>query len=238
MTYTVFGNVQYSPAWTYRQDQFALHAFDAAGAAPLDAPGLMSVSSSGLLAYYQTTMQSLDGQMGPYMTEQEASGQEQLILSKVASELQQYQSDGVHDPTKAAALVADIRAAYEQIKGMDPNSPILQDLAALHDNVMATGPGQFTNPDTGALDTYIGPGPHGYANGRTDEDGTIGSDEIQSYVSALQSMANKLNESSQLGMLHLNNIADMLKMVTSLATNLMSVLDEIPQKIADTIGRT
>jgi hypothetical protein len=245
MGYTGIENPHVASTVAYLQQEYAAYAAEynqALSPPPDDSAYLLSASPDGVVAFCAQVFQSMDSQIGSYMSQQQNVSSEQNVLQELAGYMQQYETAGIHDSATAQAFVSQITSAYNQIKQLDPNSPILHELAVLHDSAMATGPGPFTPPGSSTQDTYLGLDPNhpfGFATGHTDQDNQIGgSDEITGYVNQLQAMATKLNDDTQLAMIKLQSLASMRQSFVQLGSNLEASFDGSYEKIADNIGRT
>lgn len=197
---------------------------------------MSSITPGTLMAYCDSNLDSLQTQMSTIFVEQQTSNAEESQLGQLASQIQGNQAAGLNGTQACISLEQSIENLYNEIKQADPNSPVLAQLATLHDNVMATGSGPYTDPTTGQQQGYIGPGTYGYATGTTDQNSNISSDEMQSYVTAVQTMTSTLNSSSQTAMIQLQSLMSQQQTAIELTTNLVQSLGDTTQKVVENIG--
>jgi hypothetical protein len=199
----------------------------------------VAMTPDALMLYCSSRVSSLDTQMNTVFLQQQRNNTEQQIVQQAAADLQAFQTNGVGssghpDTATCQKLEAELYAAYQQAYHLDPTSPLTLSLAKLHDEVMASGSGPYD--DGGVHHGYIGPGPHGYATGHTEEDGIIDSDEIGGYVAETQSISSTINSSSELGMIKLQSLMSQRQTAIQLTTNLIQTLDDTDQKVVGNIG--
>jgi hypothetical protein len=209
------------------------------GPPPNKADETVAMTPDALMLYCSSRVSSLDSQMNTVFLQQQSNNMEQQIVAQAATALQNYQTNGIGssghgDNGTCEKLEAQIYAAYNQAKQLDPNSPLTLSLAKLHDEVMASGSGPYDD-GTGHHD-YIGPPPHGYATGHTEQDGIIDSDEIAGYVADTQSISSTINSSSELGMIKLQSLMSQRQTAIQLTTNLVQTLGDTDQKVVGNIG--
>jgi hypothetical protein len=202
---------------------------------PAAAGDVSSMTPDALMAYCSSRLDSLDGAMREVFAQQQLGNQEQSLIGGVIPLLQGYEQNGIsNDPTKCTEVESQVEALYYKIQKMDPNSPALKQLATVHDELMASGTGPYT--DSSGSHGFLGPGPHGYATGHTEHDSTIDADEMQGYVNQLQSATSSLNSSSELGMINLQSLMSQRQTAIQLTTNLVQTLGDTDQKVVGNIG--
>jgi hypothetical protein len=197
-----------------------------------------SMTPDSLMAYCRANLESLDTQMEGIANEQQTTNGEQKALGDLDQMLQNCSANGItSDKATCIQIEQTISNIYNQIKLTDPNSPILTDLAKLHDNVMATGSGPYTDPTTGQTVGYIGDGQTGYASGDKKEDSSIDSGEIAQFVQDVKDMNTSLNNNSQMGMIQLQSLMSQQQQAVELCTNMVNALDQASMKVVSNIGQ-
>ncbi len=217
-------------------DPYAYHGpISMPAAVSTASPDVAAMSPDALMLYCQSRVGSLDTQMNGIFQQQQQNNVEQGIAAQAATALQAYQTDGIKgDKTACKTLYEGLYAAYDRAKALDPNSSLTQGLAKLCDEVMASGSGPFK--DGGVDYGYLGPSPHGYATGHTEEDNTIDPDEIAGYVSQAQGISSSINSSSELSMINLQSLMSQRQTAIQLTTNLVQSLNDADQKVVGNIG--
>jgi hypothetical protein len=202
---------------------------------PAAAGDVTSMTPDALMAYCSSRLNSLDGQMKEVFAQQQLGTEEQSLIGGAVSLLQGFEQNGIsNDPKTCTQVESQLEALYSKIQRMDPNSPALKTIATVHDELMASGTGPYT--DTSGNHGFLGPGPNGYATGHTEQDNTIDGDEMQGYVNQLQGAASSLNSSSELGMINLQSLMTQRQTAIQLTTNLVQTLGDTNQKVVDKIG--
>jgi hypothetical protein len=196
------------------------------------------LTPDALMTYCTYRLKSLDGQIQDAMKKQQASVEEQRLISQLLPELQALQDKGTTQGDGSTGvnyeqckqLESDIEAVIKQIHDIDPSSPALGQLENLHDKIMANGSGPFD--DASGHHPYYGPKP----TTKAEEDGCISGPEMQAYVKELESINSTINSSAELTMINVQSLMSQRQTAVQLTTNLVQSLGDQANKIADNIG--
>jgi len=210
-------------------------SLDSIGADPVDM-GVGYLTPDALMAYCQSRLRSIDGQIRSGIDRQNNSNTEQQLIAELNTTLQSLAADGTtNPPTKGNApnnaqcvrIEQQFDDVISKIRAIDPNSPVLGQLEKIHDNIMATG----------AL--AVGTKMHGYygtPDGAIASDDQIDSQEIGVFLKDLESANTTVNSSSELQMIQLQSYMSQRQTAIQLTTNLVQSLGDQVNKIADNIG--
>jgi hypothetical protein len=193
------------------------------------------MSTDALMAYCQSRLDSIDGQIQDSFTSQQSNVNTIAAINAFANQLKSY-STGVSGATDCAALETKFQTLIQSIQASDPSSPALADLLPAYNTMVYSGDGgaQFLHNSSGP--DMIDPGHHGPSTDSTKGDNVISVTELQSYTTTLTDAATNLNSSSELQMVHLQSLMSDRQTAISLTTNLVQSLGDQESKIADNIG--
>jgi hypothetical protein len=202
------------------------------------------ISPDALMAYCESRMNGIDTEIKKTFDQQQKTNQEQQILGDALQTIQAF-GDGTLDPKslqqgtnpeQCKQMELAIESAIQKIKDIDPSSPAIARLEAMHDKLMGTGSGPF-NDNTG---------PHGYYNpdykshppdgGHTEEDGNISVEEMKGFIDDLNNINSGLSSNSELQMINLQSLMSQRQTAVELTTNLVQSLDETTGKIVGNVG--
>jgi hypothetical protein len=177
-----------------------------------------NLSPDALMAYCQSRLDSIDGQVQTSFAEQKKNAAEVTQIQAVAtmfkglSSIDQNENSGGASGTAAQANLdnakASLQAVIDDIKNNDGDSPVLTKLEA----TMAA----FEN---------------------TMSDGNASQDETTSIAQQLSDAASGINSDSELQMVQLQSLMSQRQTAISLTTNLVQSLGDQESKIADNIGK-
>jgi len=193
-------------------------------------PATGELTPDTLMAYCQSRLNSIDSQVESSFNQQSAYNQERSDISDALQVLQSNPS-GTTDPATCRQMEQTIEDLVTKIKAIDPNSPSIPKLEQLHDNMMATGSGPYTDSN-GTQHTFY----TGNITGRNDQDNDIGADEMNGFIKTLSGVNDDLNSNSELQMIQLQSLMSQRQTAIQLTTNLVQSLGDQTDKIAENIG--
>jgi hypothetical protein len=202
--------------------------------------GAATLSPEALMAYCQSRLDSIDGQVQSTFKNQQARNGEASGLQQVIATLDTY-SSGVSSgdaqgATKCAAMESSLYGLIQQIKASDPGCPELGKLEQTYNDLLYTGTGpQAATATTPALQ-YVDEGIYPPNQNGPKGDNVISATEVQGFVQSLQGCASDLNSGSELQMIQLQSLMSERQTAVELTTNLVQSLGDQSQKIAENIG--
>jgi hypothetical protein len=216
--------------------QYSLVSFDSIGTDAVDpvATDAAYLTPDALMAYCESRLRSIDGQIQRGMDKQNKNNAEQQLIGELNTTLQGYAANGTTQSGSTANAKNDgqciqIEQTFDdviaKIKIIDPTSPLIPQLEKIHDNIMATG------TQAPGLHTF-----YGTPDGSINSDGQIDAQEIGTFINDLQSANSSVNSSSELGMIQLQSFMSQRQTAIQLTTNLVQSLGDQLNKIADNIG--
>jgi hypothetical protein len=193
-----------------------------------------SLSPDALMAYCQSRLDSIDGQVQSTFAMQEVRNSQTAAVQQVLATFQKY-SGGVDGGDSAGqSKCAEMeKALYDLITQLKSSRVPCADLGKLeqtYNDLVYTG----TGPTSGLpyLDESTYPpnesGPKG--------DNIIDSQEMSGFIGTLQGSVNDLNSGSELQMIQLQSLMTERQTAISLTTNMVQSVDDALQKVADNIG--
>jgi hypothetical protein len=212
------------------------------GAAPV------YLTPDALMTYCQTRLDGIDAQITTAMTEQQNINSEQSAVQGLLTDLSNDSAtavSGVMDNrTECQNLAKEFESVISNIQAKDPNSSALPQLEQVHDALMATGSGPFTD-SSGVFHGYYNGGdptapPTGLtapSNVRDDLDGKIGSDEFGDFTDALTNVNSSLGSGAELQMISIQSLMSQRTTAIQLTTNILQAYDDGLSKVADNIGK-
>jgi hypothetical protein len=238
---------------SFRLDLFeAGEAQDTSGTTPTGSGGNsppLYLTPDAIMAYCQSRLQSIDGQVETAMTQQQNCNSEQSAVQGVLNEIGDLQSQlsgtppVVNAPASAVKIEGDLESLISQMETTDPTNSQIATLKQLFDTIMATSTGP--NKNGAQMGFYNGstaaPGspPNGTAPAQgvnNDEDGTFGSDELTNFSQTLTGVNNALNNSAELGMINIQSLMSQRTTAIQLSTNILQSMDDGMSKIVDNVG--
>jgi hypothetical protein len=216
------------------------------------------LTPEALLTYCSTRLNSIDGQINTMMAQQQAAGNEQTQLQTI---MEQFNADAstidssssgsgsMDNQTKCEQLEENLEGLISYMQVNDPGNSELGALEQLHDSVMATGSGPFTDPTTGAFHGYYATdtsnsGPGATPIGKTlppgeaqTPDNTIDATEFQSFSSTLTQISGNLNSNAQIQMIQIQSLMSDRTTAIQLTTNIMQAYDDSTSKVVANIGQ-
>jgi hypothetical protein len=206
-------------------------------------PGASYLTPDALMVYVETRMGQIDTQVKATFSQQERTNAEQGIIRDALAQIQQ-NSGGINtaDPAKCQQMEQALEDAYDRLKAMDPRSPELDKLAAVHDQMMASGSGPYdtTNPDGKTVHHHYlstqSDTPPSTISGDKGQDSILSTDEMKAFVDDLNAINSDMNSDSELQMIQLQSLMSQRQTAIQLATNLVQSLDDQANKIAQNVG--
>jgi hypothetical protein len=190
------------------------------------------LSPDALMAYCQSRLDSIDGQVRTSFEDQQKSTNEINQIDQALSALKTYASNGTTDGATCTALENNLASVISDIKNTDPSCAALPALTQTYNNMVWSGTGG-TNGGPQFIDGDKYPPQH---VGEKSGDNDLSGDEIQSYIESLTGATATLNSGSELEMVNLQSLMSQRETAISLTTNLVESLGDQESKIADNIG--
>ena len=200
--------------------------------------GGANLSPDALMAYCQSRLDSIDGQVTASFAAQQKNASSISQIDQLITELKSYDSTDQKDPAVCKELEAKFGGLIKSLMSSDPGCPALPDLTKAYNNMVWSGDGGAahnhstdpSDPDFIDKTTYPpdGDGPLG--------DNILSTTELQGYVQTLSDAAGNLNSNSELQMVQLQSLMSQRQTAISLTTNLVQSLGDQENKIADNIG--
>ncbi len=193
--------------------------------------GSILLTPDALMTYCQARLDSIDGQVKGTFAQQQLRNSESSALQGVVQTFQKY-ADGVsNDETSCTAMETSLHDLIEHVKATDPGCPELPKLEQTYNDLLYSGTDATTDLPYEDEDLY--PPKQNDPPG----DNTLGSTEMQTFISDLQGCASDLNSNSELQMIQLQSLMSQRQTAIQLTTNLVQSLGDQAQKIAENVGR-
>lgn len=203
-----------------------------------DEDASVGLSPDALMAYCQSRLDSIDGQVQASFGDQQQNATALQQIDQFADQLK-----GVDGADQKGAdctkLEKSFYAMIQSISASDPSCPALSTLTAAYNQMVYSGDGgaafnhstdpsdpDFINKDQYPLDTSSQQG-----------DKILGATELQGFAQTLTDAAGSLNSNSELQMVQLQSLMSQRQTAISLTTNLVQSLGDQANKIADNIGK-
>jgi hypothetical protein len=198
-----------------------------------------NLSPDSLLAYCQSRLDSIDGQVSTLFREQQQNASATQQIDGFISELKNYESSGdVKDAATCKKLESDFQSLIVSLKNSDPACPELPTLIKTYNTMVWSGDGGAEH--VGSSDPT---GPDFIDRGQYPEDqlgpkgdNILSSQELQGYAQTLSDAAGNLNSDAELGMVHIQSLMSERQTAVTLTTNLVQSLGDQTNKIAENIG--
>jgi len=190
-----------------------------------------SLTSDSLMSYCDSQLDSIDGEIDTTMESDNDATQVSQQLQGVIETFQQ-NSGGVNSSfNSCASLESALGNVVTQMQQTDPSNPNLGPLTQTYNNMVWSG--------TGGTPAYGGPqlmpgfppvqnGPQG--------DGTLSTDEMNSYISTLQGAAGSLDSGSEMNLVQIQSLMSQRETAIQLTTNLVQSLGDQTNSIVSNIG--
>jgi hypothetical protein len=203
---------------------------------PIEVPPIeaANLSPEALMAYCQSRLDSIDGQVRSTFAMQEVRNSETAAVQQVLATLQKYSSGVPAGDSSGVSKCQDMeKALYALITQLKSSRAPCADLGKLeqaYNDLLYTGSGPSKDLPYVDEDTYPPNklGPQG--------DAVIDSQEMSGFIGTLQGCVNDLNSGSELQMIQLQSLMSQRQTALSLTTNLVQSLDDTLQKVAENIG--
>jgi len=202
----------------------------ASDALSTDAGAAVYLTPDALLAYCQARLDSIDGQVEGSMAEQQLRNGESSAIQTALQKLQQYTSGVNNDSGACTATETSLYNLIKSIGATDPGCPELGKLTQTYNDLVYSGTGA-----TAAL-PYIDEASYAPVPNGPEGDNTLGSSEMQTFISNLQGCASDLNSGSELQMIQLQSLMSQRQTAIQLTTNLVQSLGDQAEKIAENVG--
>jgi hypothetical protein len=195
------------------------------------------LSPDALMAYCQTRLDSIDGQVKASFDDQQKNASATAQIDQVIAYLKQYDGADQTDPAVCTQLETHFQGLITNLKNTDPDCPALPALTQAYNSMVWSGDGgaQFTGSSSTGPD-FIDDGKYPPDMTTKKGDNKLGTQELQGYVQTLTDAAGSLNSNSELGMVQLQSLMSQRQTAVTLTTNLVQSLGDQENKIADNIG--
>jgi len=207
------------------------------------------LTPQSLMAYCQSRLQNIGTQIQTAMTQQQNADWEQSGVGKILTEISNDSAgttNGVmNNPGECQTLETNIETLITQIQQRDPGCSQLSQLEQLHDSIMATGSGPFTDSSNtyhgyyGSSTASVGQSPNGPtppSSGQVDQDNTISTSEFGDFTSTLNNINSSLNSGATMGIITIQSLVSEQTTAIQLATSTLQALSDGTEKIVDKIG--
>lgn len=184
-----------------------------------------------LMSYCQARLHSIDDQVNGVFGQQQLRNSESSALQGVVQTFQEFTDGVTSDATSCTKMETALHDLIEHIKATDRGCPELPKLEQTYNDLLYSGTDATT--DLPYEDKGLYPPKHTDPPG----DSTLGSTEMQSFISNLQGCASDMNSGSELQMIQLQSLMSQRQTAIQLTTNLVQSLGDQGQKIAENIGR-
>jgi hypothetical protein len=191
----------------------------------------VSLTPDALLAYCQSRLNSIDGQVQDVFHSQEVRNSETSAIQAVLQKFNSTTAGVNNDSTTCTSMETSLYDLIGQLQNGDPGCPELPKLKQIYNNLLYSGTGPTS--DLPYVDEDLYPPQHEGPQG----DNTLSTSEVQGYVSGLQACASDLNSDSELQMIQLQSLMSQRQTAIQLTTNLVQSLGDQAQKIAENVGR-
>jgi hypothetical protein len=210
----------------------------------------VSLTPEALMVYCQTRLQGIDSQISAAMTQQENINSEQTSIGKLLTEVSNDSAAAsgstglMNNPAECKLLAQNIETLITQIQQDDPGCSQLGQLELLHDTVVASGSGTYTDP-TGLFHGYYNGGnPMGLPGSSTPPpnvnqtaDNQFGTNELSNFSATLTTINSSLGGNAELGMIQIQSHMSDRTTAIQLTTSILQSYDDGLSKIADNIGK-
>jgi len=191
-----------------------------------------SLTSDSLMNYCDSQLSSIDGEIDTTMESDNDATQVSQQLQGVIETLQQ-NSTGVNNNSNACeALETSLGNVVTQMQATDPNNPNLGPLTQTYNNMVWSGSGGFANNGP----QFIDPTGHPPVQSGPQGDGTLSTDEMNSYISTLQGASSSLDSGSEMSLVEIQSLMSQRETAIQLTTNLVQSLGDQTNSIVSNIG--
>lgn len=191
-------------------------------------PGMAYLSPDALMAYCQSRLSAIDGQIGSVMASQQSTIADVNDINSALATLQKY-SSGTTDGAACQEMATALHTAIENIDGRDPNCSVLPRLKQAYNDLVWTGAGPAGSG------YYPGYDPHPSPGG-TEGDHDISAPEMSAFVGTLNGASADLNSGAELQLVNIQSLMSQRDTTVQLTTNLVQSLGDEQNKIANNVG--
>jgi hypothetical protein len=206
------------------------------------------LTPEALMEYCETRLGGIDSQIQAAIAQQHSVNGEQSQIQGLLTDLSNDSAaatNGVmNNPAECQNLAQEFENVITSIQARDPNSPALAQLEKIHDAIMATGTGPYTDSSGVFHGYYSGGDPSALPTGtvppsnvRADTDGTIGTDEFTNFTNALTDVNSSLSSGAEIQMINIQSLMSQRTTAIQLTTNILQAYDDGLSKITDNIGK-
>jgi hypothetical protein len=206
-----------------------------------------SLTPEALMVYCQTRLQGIDSQIQTAMTNQQNISNEQSSIGSILGDLSNDSAlagTGImNSPSACQDLEQKLENLITQIQTTDPGCSQLGQLEQLHDAIMATGTGPYSD-SLGQHCYYYQGQPVGSPTGPTpppgvedSHDNELTAAEITGFTNTLNTINSSLSSGAEIGMIQIqSNMSDRTTAI-QLTTSILPAYDDGLSKIVDKIGQ-
>jgi hypothetical protein len=200
--------------------------------------GGASLSPDALMAYCQSRLDSIDGQVDASFNEQQTNAGAITQIDQVLSTIKQDDGSDQKDPKVCKSLETTFEGLINSLQNTDPGCPELPALTTAYNSMVWSGDGgrAFTHSTDPTDPDFIDIADYPPDMSTKQGDNILGSTELQGYAQTLSDAAAGLNSNSELQMVQLQSLMSQRQTAISLTTNLVQSLGDQESKIADNIG--
>jgi hypothetical protein len=213
---------------------------DAAEATGPTDPDVMGagLSPDALIAYCQSRLDSIDGQITDSFNEQQQTATSITQIDTVLAQIKQYDGSDVTSPATCKLLESSFQGLISKLQKSDPGCPSLPALITAYNTMVYSGTGgaAFLKSTDPTEPDFIDEGTYPPDTSTKQGDNDLGDTELQGYAQTLSDAAANLNSDSELQMVQLQSLMSQRQTAITLTTNLVESLGDQENKIADNIG--
>jgi hypothetical protein len=199
------------------------------------------------MAYCQSQLQNIDGQVQTVMTQQQNADSEQSAIGNILADLSNDAAVAgtglMTDNDECKSLESKLESVITTMQKNDPTNSQLGTLEQLHDAIMATGSGPYTDGNGVFHGFYCSATQPGTFSGsqapptvNNSQDGALSAAEITGFSQTLTNVNSSINQDAQLGMIKVQSLISQQTTAITLTTSIMQSINDATQKIADKIG--
>ncbi len=187
------------------------------------------LTPDALMAYCQSRLDSIDGQIRTGLGLQQQRIQEGVGLQGVLETLQKY-AGGTTSRQDCLEMEQSLRDQIDGLLKNDPSFPGLGRLMQAYNDLVFTGTGGIgDNP----MKFYPGYPP---AAGGHQGDALLNTTDMQNVIAAVSGSVSDLNSGAELQMIKMQSLMSQRQTAVQLSTNLVQALGDQASKIAQNIG--
>jgi hypothetical protein len=209
-------------------------------AAPSDDEDVsVGLSPDALMAYCQSRLDSIDGQVQASFGDQQQNATALQQIDQFTDTLKNVDGADQKGADACKNLEKSFYAMIQSVRTSDPNCPALGALITTYNQMVYSGDGGAAfNHSTDPTDPdFIDKGEYPLDTSAPQGDKILGATELQGFAQSLTDAAGSLNSNSELQMVQLQSLMSQRQTAISLTTNLVQSLGDQANKIADNIGK-